>query len=370
MIRIQARDLPLPPALIDEMRATPQNPRYHGEGNVYNHTLLVLQQYESHVDDYDLSPAERAVLYWAAILHDIGKPRVTYWTGERWSAHGHERAGLSLARDILLGQPELTPTQRRSVLDLVSWHHIPLRWGLQGRKASAYKRLATRLDLRLLGIFAFFDLSGRLCVDKGEVLNLVHLFNHETVPRIARELGTFAHLQAAFAQASLPLKNALWYALRQENTPLLEKLLAQDATTAPATLPRFACHLCLGGNRAQLDMAAADTFAGTTAFALDDLCAVDHTDPHAWQLALRPLRHFLSVYAQAGKPVLLTAPWISSALRRELAHHVRLLQGLLSYTCLPHPLATLQVEAAACLPQVYAAMDLPHPWEAHQMDWT
>lgn len=370
MIRIEARDLPLPSALIEEMKATAQNPRYHAEGNVYNHTLMVVQQYEAQVDDFDLTQAEREILYWAAVLHDTGKPRVTRWTGERWTAQGHERASLPIARDLLLAQPGISPAQRRQILDLVRWHHIPLRWGLQGRPLAGYKRLATRLDLRLLGIFARFDLSGRICVDKGEVLHLIDVFNRETVPRITYELGEFGLLQAYFAQAPFQLKNALWYALRQENTPLLEKLLTQPPRFPLAARPRFSCHLCVGGTASMLTAAAQRRPAALT-FSLDELACADHTDPHTWQLALRPLKHLLSVYAQAGKSVLLTARWIGPHLRREIAAFVRQLDGHLSYTCLETSRAQLLTEASAapCLDEQYTQMDWPHPWEAHDMSW-
>ncbi|RMG65193.1 MAG: HD domain-containing protein [Bacteroidetes bacterium] len=366
MIRIPERDLPLPPALIEQLRATQQNPRYHAEGSVYHHTLMVLQQYERHVDDFDLSPAERELLYWAAILHDIGKPRVTRWTGTRWSAKGHERAGLPLARDLLLGQPQLTSWQCRQVLDLVRWHHIPLRWGLHQKPLDNYLLLATRLDLRLLGIFAFFDLSGRVCVDKGEVLHLVRTFNEETVPQVTERLGSYAELQQFYAKAPFQLKNALSRAISQEHAPLLEKLIRQEPIFPLTARPRFTCHLMLGGTATQLTEEAGRLPQAPT-FSLDPLACLNHQDVHTWQLGLRPLKHFLSVYAQAGQAVSLTGRWIPAALRREIARHVRQLEGSLRYTWLEAPLATLiaEAEATPCLVDLYQQMDLPHPWEAH-----
>ncbi|MDR0549510.1 MAG: hypothetical protein LBI10_08925, partial [Deltaproteobacteria bacterium] len=52
---------------------SPQNPRFHPEGDVFNHTFLVVQAMsELKLPD----PRRKSLLTFAALLHDVGKPRV------------------------------------------------------------------------------------------------------------------------------------------------------------------------------------------------------------------------------------------------------------------------------------------------------
>lgn len=179
--------LPIPGDLIARMKATKQNPRYHAEGNVYNHTLLVLEMFRAHAHEFELSKADHEVLFWAAVLHDSGKPEVTRWDHGRWVAKGHEAAGVPIARNILLQHPEVSTEQREKILDLVRWHFVPLRWGLKNKPVEDYRQLAEHTDLRLLGIFGYFDILGRLCEQKQTVLAIVKHFNKFIVPTIQAE---------------------------------------------------------------------------------------------------------------------------------------------------------------------------------------
>ena len=129
IVETESTALPIPSVYLELMRNTQQNPRYHAEGNVLNHTLLVLGEFYDLVASVPLSESDREVLYWAALLHDIGKPAVTYWDGKTWRAAGHEKAGVPLARNILMQQESISARQRNRILDLVRWHHLPLRMG-------------------------------------------------------------------------------------------------------------------------------------------------------------------------------------------------------------------------------------------------
>ncbi|MEM7369268.1 MAG: HD domain-containing protein [Bacteroidota bacterium] len=169
------------------MKETQQNPRYHAEGNVYNHTLLVLEKFHAHAYEFDLTDEERTILYWACILHDTGKPEVTHLKNGRWVSTGHEEAGVPIARDILLQHPEISESQRERILDLVKWHFVPLRWGLKRVDLQEYQQLSTQTNLRLLGIFAYFDILGRLCERKPVVLAMIRHFNEYIVPTVLQE---------------------------------------------------------------------------------------------------------------------------------------------------------------------------------------
>lgn len=74
-----------------------QNPKYHPEGDVYRHTMQVL----------DRAAARRAEaenplgLMMAALVHDLGKAEVTEWKNGAWHAYGHETAGISAVQRLV-----------------------------------------------------------------------------------------------------------------------------------------------------------------------------------------------------------------------------------------------------------------------------
>ena len=78
---------------VEELSAIEQDPLFHGEGDVFVHTMLVL--------DEAAKLRARAVhprgLMYAAITHDFGKTLTTVRDRDRVHTFGHETAGLPLA---------------------------------------------------------------------------------------------------------------------------------------------------------------------------------------------------------------------------------------------------------------------------------
>jgi poly(A) polymerase len=72
------------------MKGVAQPPEFHPEGDVWTHTLLLLEK---------LGRAA-PTLAWGALLHDVGKP-ATFRVAERIRFNGHVEAGVKLAHGIL-----------------------------------------------------------------------------------------------------------------------------------------------------------------------------------------------------------------------------------------------------------------------------
>ena len=72
------------------MKGVEQPPEFHPEGDVWTHTLLLLE----HLDH------PSATLAWGALLHDVGKP-ATFRVAERIRFDGHVEEGVRLAHGIL-----------------------------------------------------------------------------------------------------------------------------------------------------------------------------------------------------------------------------------------------------------------------------
>jgi poly(A) polymerase len=76
------------------MRGIEQPPEFHPEGDVWTHTLLLLEQ---------LPAGASATLAWGALLHDVGKPPTfapPRATGERIRFDGHVEVGTRMAEEI------------------------------------------------------------------------------------------------------------------------------------------------------------------------------------------------------------------------------------------------------------------------------
>jgi putative nucleotidyltransferase with HDIG domain len=79
---------------ISALKGVPQPPEYHPEGDVWIHTLLMLE---------GLPPGSSCTLAWGVLLHDVGKPvtfRPTSVTGDRIRFDGHVDVGVRMASEI------------------------------------------------------------------------------------------------------------------------------------------------------------------------------------------------------------------------------------------------------------------------------
>jgi poly(A) polymerase len=106
------------PVVLPEIAAlegVPQPPEYHPEGDVWAHTLLMLE---------GLPAGCSATLAWGMLLHDAGKPatfRSARETGDRIRFDGHVEVGLAIARAIL-GRLRFSNEDAEQILALVEHH--------------------------------------------------------------------------------------------------------------------------------------------------------------------------------------------------------------------------------------------------------
>jgi poly(A) polymerase len=76
---------------IEKMEGVEQPPQFHPEGDVWIHTLLLLEKLPEGV-----SPT----LAWGSLLHDVGKPPTFRRAPDRIRFDGHVEVGVAMARDI------------------------------------------------------------------------------------------------------------------------------------------------------------------------------------------------------------------------------------------------------------------------------
>jgi len=107
--------LPIVLPEIAALKGVQQPPQYHPEGDVWIHTLLMLE---------GLPAGTSPTLAWGVLLHDVGKPatfRSAKETGDRIRFDGHVEVGLGLAREIL-GRLRFSNDDTEQILSLVEHH--------------------------------------------------------------------------------------------------------------------------------------------------------------------------------------------------------------------------------------------------------
>ena len=162
-----ALDLGVIDQLFPEMKALvgcPQEPEWHPEGDVWVHTLMVIDQARARIDDLD-RPRQIAIML-GAVCHDLGKPPTTAFLDGRIRSIDHEQAGVAPATALLdrlnvhtIGGFDV----RREVLGITAHHLKPGMFGMSKTPVSdgAFRRLAQKVDLELLARLAKSDCLGR-----------------------------------------------------------------------------------------------------------------------------------------------------------------------------------------------------------------
>src|SRR5262249_3716384 len=96
------------------MKGLPQGPPEAPTGDLWDHVLRVLDC---------LGPAASFPLAFAALLHDVGKPRTVGRTPDRYTFYYHEHVGARMAADICL-RLKLSNAERERVVWLVEKHQV------------------------------------------------------------------------------------------------------------------------------------------------------------------------------------------------------------------------------------------------------
>ena len=162
-----ALDLGVVAKLFPELLALvgcPQEPEWHPEGDVWVHTLQVVDQARTRVDD--LPRPERLAIMLGAVTHDFGKPATTAFSDGRIRSIDHEEQGVAPAT-AFLDRLKIHSVDgydvRAQVLGMTAQHLKPGMW-FKTRDIvgdGAFRRLAHKVDLELLARLAKSDCLGR-----------------------------------------------------------------------------------------------------------------------------------------------------------------------------------------------------------------
>lgn len=188
------------------MRNVPQDAEWHGEGDVFIHTKMVVESLIASDEFSRLEVQEQHILFAAAMMHDIEKRSTTTTEvidgRERIISPGHAKKGELTARTILYKEIPTPFKVRELICKLVRLHGLPL-WAIE-KEDPEKSVIASSLecDNRLLAILATADMNGRICNDQEELLLKIALFKelckehncYDKPATFASEYGRFLYL--------------------------------------------------------------------------------------------------------------------------------------------------------------------------------
>jgi tRNA nucleotidyltransferase (CCA-adding enzyme) len=161
-----ALDLGVIDVLLPELKplaGCPQEPEWHPEGDVWTHTLMVVDK--ARALNADLGRPQLITVMLGAVCHDLGKPPTTAIIDGRIRSLNHEEEGVAPATALLdrLNVHTIDGYDvRTQVLGLVAHHLKP---GMLHKAPhvgdGAFRRLAQKVDLELLARLARADCLGR-----------------------------------------------------------------------------------------------------------------------------------------------------------------------------------------------------------------
>ena len=171
---------------VPDLARTPQNPAFHGEGDVLTHTKLVCQELNRMPAFQGLPKRQREELFLAALLHDIGKVKTTRLENGEWVSPHHASVGSRIARELLWRDFGLCGTReavafRETVCALVRYHMLPVHLPDQdeperkARQVASVGELAPDFSWELLCLLAEADVRGRIAEDTEDGLTQVQL---------------------------------------------------------------------------------------------------------------------------------------------------------------------------------------------------
>jgi predicted kinase len=189
---------------IQDMHGVPQDPQYHAEGDVAIHTQMVVEELQLLETYQQLNEQEQAVLFAAALLHDVEKRSTTVIEPDgSITSKGHAKKGAHTARALLYMQHAAPFHIREMITGLVRYHGFPLWFLEKPNMEQQLFRNSLEVDFKLLETLTKADVRGRICKDLDDMLLRVELFREtsedhdcwEAPKAFASDLGRYEYFR-------------------------------------------------------------------------------------------------------------------------------------------------------------------------------
>lgn len=146
-----------------ELKKVEQSKKYHPEGSVWNHTMLVLDE-AAKVREQSKHPA---AFMWAVLLHDIGKPPTRRVRKGRITTYDHDIEGEKISAEFLR-YFDLEEDFIKEVTALVRYH-MHMLYVLKDLPYGDMRGLLEKVDIEDMALLCRCDRLGRTGVSRDEV---------------------------------------------------------------------------------------------------------------------------------------------------------------------------------------------------------
>ena len=102
--------------IFNKLVNVPQDKKYHPEGNVWNHTKMVVDL-ASKIKKYSINSE---IFMWSSIFHDIGKIKTTKFIKGRYRSYNHDLEGEKVTYNIL--KKYMNEDKAESISEMVRFH--------------------------------------------------------------------------------------------------------------------------------------------------------------------------------------------------------------------------------------------------------
>lgn len=151
-----------PLVMLKKLKEIDQSKKYHPEGNVWNHTMMVVDEAAKVRDKCH----DSKVFMWAALLHDIGKPDTTKVRKGRITSYDHDTVGAKLTVKFLEYY-----TDDKDFIEKVSMmvkYHMHMLYILKGLPFGNPSQMVKETDTHDLALLCRCDRLGRVGANVGE----------------------------------------------------------------------------------------------------------------------------------------------------------------------------------------------------------
>lgn len=159
-----------PFSMLSRLKEVPQSPKHHPEGDVWNHTMLVIDE----AARLKARSKDPLVFMWAALLHDIGKADTTSSKKGRITAYNHEKTGARQAEEFLQIFLE-DKTLIRHITALIRWH-MQILFVVKSMQFADIKGMMQDVDVDEIALLGYCDRMGRLNADRNAENENLQLF--------------------------------------------------------------------------------------------------------------------------------------------------------------------------------------------------
>lgn len=170
--------LEYPFELLNNLKGTNQSSKHHPEGDVWNHTMLVLDQ-AAIVKNKSKNPK---VLMWSALLHDIGKPGTTKVKKGRITSYDHDILGAVLTRKFLT-EFDFEQETISSIVALVRWH-MQILFVVNNLPYADIKSMKEEVDIHEVALLGWCDRMGRGKADSKKEEENIKIFLYKCLDEV------------------------------------------------------------------------------------------------------------------------------------------------------------------------------------------